>query len=206
MLDDLRYALRILRKSPVFAVTAILTLALGIGANTAIFSVVNGVLLRPLPYREPDRIVTILHDGWGPVSAPDFLDWQAQSHSFEQLSAAEAWGGTLTDGDHPESVPGLRLGTGMFELLGVPASLGRTFRPDDYEPGHEHVLVLSDRLWRRRFGASQSVVGQTVRLDSQAYTVIGVMPPEFQFAPFWSTKSEMWGPLALADRVSTRDS
>jgi len=204
--QDFRYAGRMFGRNLAFTAVAVLTLALGIGANTAIFSVVEGVLLRPLPYRDPNRIVTILRDGWGPVSAPDFVDWREQTQSFAIMAAAEAWGGTLTGGDRPEAIPGLRLGVGLFDLLGVPPALGRTFQSDDFEAGNDHVLVLSDRLWRRRFGEAQSVIGQTVTLDSQPYTVIGVMPPEFQFAPFWSTKSEMWAPLSLADRMNNRDS
>src|SRR5262247_1313675 len=110
MYNDFRFAIRQLGKNPGFTAAAVLTLALGIGANTAIFSVVNGVLLKPLAYREPERIVTILHNGWDPVAPADFLDWQRQSHSFERMAAAEAWGGTLTGGDQPEAIAGIRMG------------------------------------------------------------------------------------------------
>src|SRR5213595_490468 len=108
MLNDLRYALRQLLKNPGFTVVAVLTLALGIGANTAIFSVVNAVLLRPLAYKEPGRIVTLSHGGWSPVAPADFLDWRAQSQSFEIMAATEAWGGTLNGGERPEAIPGIR--------------------------------------------------------------------------------------------------
>jgi len=202
--QDLRYGLRMLAKNPGFTVVAVLTLALGIGANSAIFSVVNGILLKPLPYREPERIVTILHDGTGPVAPADFLDWRAQNQSFERMSAAEAWGGTLTGGDRPETIGGIRFGEGLFELLGVQPFLGRTLLPDDYQPGHERVLVLSYPLWQRHFGGNAKVVGETVTLDTQTYEIIGVMPAGFQFAPFWATKSEMCAPLSLVDRTNGR--
>ena len=140
MLNDLRYAMRMLRKSPGFTTIAVLTLALGIGANAAIFSVINGVLLKPLSYREPERIVTVLHDGRYPVAPADFLDWRAQNQSFERMAAAEAWGGTLTGGERPEAIAGIRMGDGLFELLGVQPILGRTFQADDFQPGHERVL------------------------------------------------------------------
>ena len=203
--QDLRYAARMLWKNPGFAIVAVLTLALGIGANTAIFSIVNGVLLRPLAYREPDRIVTLLHGtGGGPVSGADFIDWRAQSHSFERMAAAEAWGGTLTGGDRPEALQGIRMGEGMMDLLGVPAALGRTFQVDDYIPGHEHVVILSYRLWQRRFGGRHDIIGQPITLSDESYTVIAVMPPDFQFAPFWATKSEICAPLVLGDRANNR--
>jgi predicted permease len=203
-MNDLKLAFRQLTKNPGFTAVAVITLALGIGANTAIFSVVNGVLFRPLAYKEPDRIVTILHDGRNPVAPADFLDWREQSLSFERMAAAEAWGGTLTGGERPEAIAGIRMGEGLMELLGVAPLLGRTFQADDYLPGNEHVLVLSHRLWQRRFGGSREVVGKTVTLDGKAYIVIGVMPSEFQFAPFWMTKSELWAPLPLADRANNR--
>lgn len=204
-LQDARYGVRMLVKNPGFTAVGVLTLALGVGANTAIFSVVNGVLLKPLPYHDPGRIVTVLHDGWGPVAPADFLDWRSQNRSFERMAAAEAWGGTLTGGDRPEAIPGIRLGEGLLELLGVPPLFGRMFQADDYQPGHDRVLILSYALWIRHFGASPSVIGQTVTLDSQPYTVIGIMPRDFRFAPFWVTKSEMWAPLSLTERANRRD-
>src|SRR5579859_6139797 len=118
-MNNLKFAVRQLLKNPGFTVVAVLTLGLGIGANTAIFSVVNGVLLRPLAYKEPDRIVTILQEGRNPVSPADFLDWREQSRSFERMACAEAWGGTLTGGDRPEAIAGIRMGEGLMELFGV---------------------------------------------------------------------------------------
>jgi putative ABC transport system permease protein len=205
LLQDIRYGARMLRKNPGFTTVAVLTLALGIGANTAIFSVVNGVLLKPLAYQEPERLVTILLEGHNPVSAADFLDWRAQSQSFIGMAAAEFWDGTLTGGDRPESVPALRIGEGMFQLLGVPPLIGRTFQSDDFQPGKDHVLVLSHRLWQRRFGGNPNVVGQSLALNGETYLVAGVMPPQFQFAPFWATKAEFWAPLDLAARATQRD-
>src|SRR5262245_3403825 len=203
-MQDLKFAFRQLLKNPGFTAVAVLTLALGIGANTAIFSIINGVLLRPLPYREPDRIVAVLHFGWNPVSPADFLDWRQQQTVFERIAAAEYWGGTLTGRGTPEAVPGLSMGDGLFELLGVEPMLGRTFAADEFQPGKNQVLVLSHRLWQRRFGGETNVIGRTVTLDGKPYVIIGVMPPSFQFAPFWATHAEMWAPLSLADRVNAR--
>src|SRR5712692_9571276 len=129
--QDLRFALRAMRKSPVFSAIAISTLALGIGANTAIFSIVRNVLLRPLAYHEPDRLVTILHRGTNPASAADFLDWQQQSRSFSQMAGAGGWFATLTGRDRPEQIVGLQVSDGMFSMLGVPPLYGRTPSPEE---------------------------------------------------------------------------
>lgn len=204
LFQDVRFGARMFLKNPGFTLIAIITLALGIGANTAIFSVVNGVLLRPLAYREPERIVTLLQQGRGPVSPANYLDFRANSRSFEQMSVAEAWRGTLTNNDRPEVVAGLRMGDGMFDLLGIPTLLGRTFQADDFQPGRDHVLVLSHKLWQRAFGGDAKIVGQQIALNGESYTVVGVMPPEFQFPPFWSTRAEMWAPLDLRARANSR--
>jgi putative ABC transport system permease protein len=193
-----------LLKSPGFTVIAVVTLALGIGANTAIFSVVNGVLLRPLAYHEPEQIMTLLNRGEGPVSSANFLDFRANAQSFAQMAAAEAWGGTLASDDRPESLSGLRMGEGLFPLLGVPPLLGRTLETEDYEPGKDHVLVVSYKLWQRAFGGDRQIVGRPVILSGESYTVVGVMPPQFQFPPFWSTRAEMWAPLDLRPRATQR--
>ncbi|MDQ3651383.1 MAG: ABC transporter permease, partial [Acidobacteriota bacterium] len=193
--QDIRYGVRMLAKRPGFTLVAIITLALGIGVNTAIFSVVNGVLLRPLPYKDSDRIVTILHGEGQPVSPANFLDLQAQNKSFERMAAAESWGGTLTGDDRPEALAGLRMGDGLFSLLGVQPLLGRTFAPEDYQPGKERVVVLKHGLWQRRFGGDQNILGRQITLDGESYMVIGVMPRDFGFPPFWSTRAEMWAPL-----------
>ena len=190
---DLRYGARMMMKKPGFAAIAVITLAMGIGATTAIFSVVNGVLLRPLEYRDPRQIVTLLNNGRGPVSPANFLDFRVQSRSFEQMAAAEAWGGTLAGNDKPEEIGGLRMGEGLFELLGVEPLLGRTLLPDDFKPGNDHVLVLSQKLWQRVFGGEKGVIGRSIQLDGEPYTVIGVAPPHFGQA----SKVETWTPMGF---------
>ncbi|MGH9850656.1 MAG: ABC transporter permease [Blastocatellia bacterium] len=202
--QDLRYGARMLFKNPGFTLIAVLTLALGIGANTAIFSVVNGVLLRPLAYHEPEKIVTLLHNGRQPVSPANFLDFQANSQSFAQMAAAEAWGGTLTVADRAEAVSGLRMGAGLFELLGEQPLVGRALQAEDYQPGKDRVLVLSHKLWQRAFGGDPKIIGQQVMLSGESYTVVGVMPAQFQFPPFWATRAEMWRPLELSARATNR--
>jgi putative ABC transport system permease protein len=202
--QDLRYGARMLFKNPGFTLIAVLTLGLGVGANTAIFSVVNGVLLRPLPYHEPEHIVTLLNDGRFPVSPANFLDFRANSRSFAQMAAAEAWGGALTGADRPEAISGLRMGEGLFGLLGEQPLLGRTLQAEDYQPGKGHVLVLSHKLWQRAFGGDPNIIGRNITLSGESYAVIGVMPARFQFPPFWSTRAEMWAPLDLRSRVTDR--
>lgn len=202
--QDVRYGARMLMKNPGFTLIAVITLGLGIGATTAIFSVVNGVLLRPLEYRDPQQIVTLLNNGRSPVSPANFLDFRANSQSFEQMAAAEAWGGALVTTEKPEEISGLRMGDGLFALLGVQPLLGRTLQPEDFEPGGDHVLVLSHKLWQRAFGGDAAVVGRALTLSGESYTVVGVMPPRFQFPPFWSTRAEMWAPLDLRKRAASR--
>jgi putative ABC transport system permease protein len=202
--QDLRYGARTLLKNPGFTLIAVLTLGLGIGANTAIFSVVNGVLLRPLPYHEPERIVTLLNYGRGPVSPANFLDFRSDSQSFAQMAAAEAWGGSLAGADRAEAISGLRMGEGLFAMLGERPLLGRTLQSEDYQPGKDHVVALSHKLWQRAFGGDPNIVGRNITLSGESYTVVGVMPPQFQFPPFWSTRAEMWAPLDLRSRATAR--
>jgi len=202
--QDLRYGSRVLLKNPGFTAVAILALALGIGANSAIFSVVNAVLLRPLPYHDPDRIMTALHSGWFPVAPANFLDWRAQNHVFERIAAAQAWGASLTGRDKPEQLKALQVTPDLFPVLGVDPVLGRTFLPEEDRPGAGRVVVLSHQLWQRRFGGDPKIVGQTLVLNGVGHTVVGVMPPGFQFAPFWVTNAELWVPLDLTLRVNDR--
>ena len=204
MRNDIRYAIRSLTKSPTFTLLAVLALALGIGANTAIFSVVNGVLLRSLPYANPGRLVTILHFGNDPVSPDDYLDWRRQSGSFAQMGAAQVWGGTLTGLDHAEAVPGLEVSANMFDLLGIPALRGRTFVDGEDQRARSRIVVLSYGLWQRRFGGDPAAVGRAIAINGEAYTVVGVMPPSFQFAPYWATNAELWVPLVLDKRLNDR--
>ncbi|HYH44041.1 MAG TPA: ABC transporter permease, partial [Thermoanaerobaculia bacterium] len=199
--QDFIYALRFLRKHRGFAILIVLCLALGIGANSAIFSVVDAVLLRPLPYLAADRltILTDLHKGPGTepvestVSAFNFLEWRQQSRSFEHLEAMLAKPFTLTSGGRPEQVPGAAVTAGFFGLLGVEAEHGRTFLPEEDRPGGALSVVLSHGLWQRRFGGDPQILGRALRIAGQSYTVVGVLEPGFHFLE----EAELWVPLAL---------
>src|SRR5207253_222727 len=188
LVHDIRFALRQLLQNRTVTLVAMCALALGIGANTAIFSVVNAVLLKPLPYRDPGRIVTLLMPPSAPLSSGDFNDLKEQARSFEAVAAAEGWGGNLGGVEKPEKTIGLRLSEGMFQLLGVAAARGRVFLPEDFRPGKDNVLVIGYGLWQRRFGGASDVIGKSVLVDGAPYSVIGVMPREFQFTPFWITQ------------------
>jgi predicted permease len=204
LLQDVRYALRQLRKSPGFMVVAVVTLALGIGANTAIFGVVNAVLLRPLPYKDDSRLVVILHKGHNPVAPANFIDWRSQSHVFEQIGAAEYWTPNLTGTDNPEKLWALHVSPDIFPMLGVQPLLGRVFFAEESEAGKEHEVLLSYQLWQSHFAGNPTIVGRSVTLNGENYAIVGVMPPEFKFAPFWATKTQLWAPLALGARVTER--
>jgi len=201
---DVAYASRSLRNAPAISVAAALALALGIGATTAILSVVNAVLLRPLPYADADRLVVVLHDGRNPVAPANFVDWRAQNRSFADVAAAEYWTPDLTGDDNPEQINGLRVSPGMIRMLGVAPILGRSFTYDEGRAGHDHVVVISYGLWQRRFSGDRSVIGKSLALDGQQYTIVAVMPASFQFAPFWATKAELWAPLSLDGRLAGR--
>jgi predicted permease len=202
--EDLRYGLRTLYKSPGFAAVAIITLAVGIGANTAIFSAVNAVLLQPLPYRDPGRLVVILHDGTNPVAPANFIDWRDQSSVFEGIGAAEYWTPNLTGDDRPEKLWALHVSAEILPLLGVQPALGRVFLSEEDNAGRDHEIILSYSLWKRRFSGDTGIVGRPVVLDGETYSVVGVMPRGFKFAPFWATKAELWAPLALGERAASR--
>jgi putative ABC transport system permease protein len=203
-LKDIRYGMRNLLRTPGFTAVSVLTLALGIGANTAIFSVVNAVLLRPLAYKDADRLVTLLHDGIYPVAVANYMDWRNQSQSFEAMAAAEYWSPDLTGNDAPEHVLGLRLTQNMLPMLGVQPLLGRAFAKGEDQPGADHEVVLSYGLWQRRFAGNSAILGQQITLNGQGYTVVGVMPPPFKFAPFWAPRAELWVPYGFADRIHQR--
>jgi putative ABC transport system permease protein len=199
LLQDLRYATRALRKSPGFTLIAALTLALGVGANTAIFSVVNAVMLRPLPFAEPDRLVRIWETNLErnrptfAVSHPNFLDWRAQAGSFETMAAINNAGFTWSVNGQAEIVLGLQVTATFLPTLKVTPALGRNFLEEEDRPGgNTRVVLVSDGLWRRAFGADPSVVGRTVTLNSQPYTIIGVLPPSFR----WGGNFDMLAPLA----------
>jgi len=186
--NDVRYAVRALRREPAFAVLAVLTVALGIGANTAIFSIVNGVLLRPLPYAEPDRLVALrevlpsMAQTYPtlPASARHFVEWRQRTRSFERMSAVDQGTVTLSSGGEPERLDVLRVSADLFRTLGVRAAFGRLFVEGEDQQGREGVAVLSDSLWRRRFGADPRAVGRTILLDSRPVVVVGIMPAEFR--------------------------
>jgi predicted permease len=215
--QDLLYALRSLRSAPGFAVVALLTLALGIGANTAIFSVVRGVLLSPMPFPDGDRVVRVWHvnrtenDLRSQVSEPDFLEWKAETKRFQSLAAY--WyspGGSsadLTGNGTPERIQGAYITPGFFETLGASAAIGQTIRADQAVAGNDRFIVLSDGLWRRRFGADRSIVGRSLTIGSDPYTVLGVMPPSFTFPAdrldFWIPLSTM-GPDAIGRQRGSR--
>ena len=202
---DLRYAARAMARTPGFTAVAIIALALGIGANAALFSVVNAVLLRPLAYRDPGRLVTLLHNGRGPVAPANYADWREQSRSFEALAAAEYWSPNLTRDDPPEHIRALRLTQNLLPMLGIEPLFGRLFLPGEDRTGSEHEVILSYRLWQRRFAGDRNVLGRSLILNGEPYAVVGVMPREFQFAPFWATRAELWAPLALGDRIHDRN-
>jgi putative ABC transport system permease protein len=204
VLRDLRYALRQIRNTPVASAIAILTVAIGVGANAAIFTIIHAVLLTPLPYQHAGRLVQISESwpsrpGPRPVSRLNYIDWTAQSDVFESI-AAVSWGSaTIGGADHPISVDGALVSPSYFDVFGLQAALGRTFAPGDDQPGRDHVVVLSHRLWASTFGGDRRIIGSPVRLDGELYTVIGVMPAGANLH-FYDTP--IWRPLVLP--LSTR--
>jgi predicted permease len=206
LFQDLRYALRNLAKAPTFTAIALVTLALGIGANTAIFSVVNAVLLRALPYADPDRLVVVGQNGFTSAPPANFFDWKRDNHVFENIGAGEAWSPNLTSIDKPEQVIGLRVTSDIFPVLGVKPILGRTFVPQEERTGNDREVVLSYGFWQHRFSGNRDAMGQTVSLNGANYTIVGVMPKGFRFAPFWVTKAEIWAPLPLDPTDRLRNS
>ena len=203
----MRYAIRTLRRSPGFTIIALLTLALGIGANTAIFSFVNGVLLKPLPYRDPHGIVMVWEKPPGGdrngISTLNFLDWKNQNTVFEHMAAINFGGNvTLTGAGQPEELQGVRVSASYFDIFGVQAVFGRTFAPDEDQLGKSQVVILSHRLWENRFGADPSIVGRTLTLSGKPCTVVGVMPAH---SPFDRSYAQLWIPLSFEPRDMTRD-
>ncbi|MCI0432043.1 MAG: ABC transporter permease [Gemmatimonadetes bacterium] len=200
--QDFRYAFRRIARNPGFAGLVIVTLALGIGANTAIFSVINAVLLRPLPYQDPGDLVTIQHrypslDLDASVSAGGFRDYRDRTRSFSGVAVQSAWAANLTGYGEPLRILASRVSADYFNTLGRQAALGRTFRAEEDVPGRHFVVVLSDGLWRRQFGADPSVLGRSISLNAEPYEIIGVMPPDFR--SFFNRAAELWVPLALTE-------
>ena len=194
-----RYAFRTLRRQPTFTFVAILTLALGIGANTAIFSVIKTVVLNPLPYESPEKIAILWEvnpDGnQGPVSVPTFEDWKREAKSFESLAAYRHVDYSYKGTGDPQNVPAVKATPDLFNVLKSQATLGRTFTADEAVVGNDRVVVLSHGFWSRALAGDASVIGRSIQLDSVPYTVVGVMPPAFEFPT--STNVEAWTPLAF---------
>lgn len=197
MIQDIRYAVRKLSRTPAFTAIAAFTLALAIGATTAIFSVVDGVLLKPLPFRDPERVVRVtnLRDGNRMVtSAPDFIDFRKETKSFSSMSPVDNQAMNLTGGAEAERIQAARVGATFWSLIGVQPSLGRGFAPNEDAPSAVRTVVLSDGLWKRRFAADGRIVGKTIALDGNTYTVIGVAPPRFNFPD----RPDLWVPLVFS--------
>src|SRR5687768_13193266 len=197
LLKDIRYGVRGLLRRPGFTAIVVVTLALGIGANTAIFSVVNALLLKPLPYQNPDQLVWI-----GEVSAQrkedmvpgaHFLEWSEQSQTLERIAVYSNGNLTLTGAGEAERLDSGRISTGFFPMLGVQPLLGRNFLTEEDRPGGNRVAIISHSLWQRRFNNDRNTIGRSISLDDNSYTVVGVLPPDFRFFQ----PVEVWVPLAL---------
>src|ERR1700691_4714361 len=204
-LQDVRYGVRNLFRNPGFAIVAMLTLSLGIGANTTIFSVINNTLLKPLPFPGADRMVLVWEtfgkgpDNWNIVSAPNFWNFERQRHSFERMAIFDSAGlgynlSAAGNRQEAEQVSGLRVSAGFFSVLGAKPLFGRTFFPEEETLGKDHEVVLSYGLWKTRYGGDLSLVGRTIRVDGADFTVVGVMPREFQWQ-FWSRPRQLWVPV-----------
>ncbi|HTI99991.1 MAG TPA: ABC transporter permease, partial [Dongiaceae bacterium] len=200
LLQDVRFGLRMLRKNPGFTSIAVLTLALGIGANTTLFSLVNGVLLKPLPYPGSGRLVALFNNereqgqDYVGLTAPAFVDWRAQSASFEDVAAYQPGGFDLTGNGEPARVFGVRASASFFPLLGVQPMLGRNFTSQEDVEGKKQVVILGNRLWRERFNGSRDILGKGITLDGNVYSIIGVLPREFHFGP---ADADLWVPMGF---------
>ena len=203
LLHDLRYAARLQRKNPGFTIVAVIALALGIGANTAIFSVVNTVLLRPLPYKDPERLVMVWEDasrhGYprDTPAAGNYVDWRDQNQVFEGMAAIADTSFNLTGSGEPERLEGRRVSVNLFPLLGVEPQIGRVFTAAEDQPGAQRVVLLSYGLWQRRFGGDPNIAGQSLTLNGESYVVVGVMPARFQFP---SSDDQAWVPIAFTQQ------
>lgn len=204
LLQDLRYGLRQLRRSPGFTAVAVLTLALGIGANTLIFSVVNAAILHPLPFHDANRLVTLWvsssnfgYAGLGSLTDPDYMEWRKQNRVFSEIAAFRGQPSNLTGAGEPVRLTGAAVSPSLFGVLEVTPALGRAFSPQEDQPGHNRVALLSDQLWRSRFGSDPSTVGKPIKLDGEFFTVIGVMPADFGFP----NQADVWVPLTLVSNA-----
>jgi predicted permease len=205
LLQDLRYAGRMIRKAPGFTAVAVLSLSVGIGAAVVIFSVVNGTLLRPLPYAEPDRLASILVDG--AISGPMYLKFREEARSLEKAALFVNWSANLSGTGEPVRIPGARVSAGLFDLLGVSPRMGRTFTTQEDQKGTDRVIIISDKIWRSQFASDPAVIGRFATVDGAMRQIIGVMPAGFQFPdgpelPAWAgayPPAEIWRPMALED-------
>jgi predicted permease len=206
VVQDLRFALRQLRRRPGFAVTAILILALGMGVSVAIFGFVDAALLQPLPYAQPNRLVAVTESAamvpWADISYEDYKDWKRMNKSFSSLDVYTGTGYLLRTGSGVEPVQASRVSDGLFTTLGVKPMLGRSFLPGEDQPGRAKIVMLSYGTWLKRFGGRRDVVGQTVDLTGEAYTIVGVLPQSFSFAP--EGRAEFWVPLLTPNGCETR--
>src|ERR1051326_9100066 len=205
--QDLRYGARSLRKNPGFTLVSVLTLAIGVGANTAIFSVVNAVLLRTLPYPDPDRLVMVFETEpqlpTAPVAVPDYRDWKEQNDVFEAMAAGREGSASLAGSGEPQRVSALPVTAGFFEMLGAAPAAGRFFRRDEEQPG-SNIAVLTHELWQSRFGSDPSVVGKKIILDGQSVEVVGIAPRGFLFPSVWGLKPGLFVPFAPKKDENTR--
>ena len=202
LFEDIRYGVRIMAKNPGFAAVAVLTLALGIGANTAIFSLVNAIMLRPLPYPNPEQLVGLgqwrNQQGEGyiqtGVSAPNVADI-AQNGIFQQVAYYRWAGLNITEGDRPESVDSIKASPELLPMFGVQPLLGRFLLPEEMESGRDAVAVIGYRLWQKRYGADPAILGRPIELDQKRYTIVGVLPASFRFT--WDQEMDVFVPLVL---------
>jgi putative ABC transport system permease protein len=205
LLRDLRFGLRMLVRNPGFTAVAIITMALGLGANTALFSVVNGVMLQALPFKEPDRLMFVLETNnkfpapGVSASSLNYRDWKEQNHSFENLAARQAFAGNLTSSERPEKIQGEKVTWDYFQTLGVTTIAGRTFTQEEDKPGAPTVLLLSKGLWQRRFGGDPGIVGKAIPFNGQNATVVGIMPNDYR------PNIEFWAPLAIVYQNADRN-
>jgi putative ABC transport system permease protein len=212
LLQDLRYGIRMLQKKPAFTAVAVIALALGIGANSAIFSIVNAVMLRPLPYKEPERLVSVWErnpkEGYeqNAPAIPNFVDWRNQQQVFDQIALySSGVRFNLTESDQPERVEGAKVSPNLFQLLGVEPVSGRTFLPEEEQPGKEQVVILGHNIWQRLYAGDPAIIGKTIKVDGKPHTVIGLMPPGFHFPGgtgviqniYSNPPAELWVPFAI---------
>jgi putative ABC transport system permease protein len=210
LISDIKYGWRLIVKNPFFSLTVVVVLALGIGANTAIFSVINAVLLQPLPYRDSEQLVMLwqrfpgigLPKDQNFTSPPEFIDVRRHSSAFSDVAAMQSTGVNIRVGDTPEMIPGQRVSANFFKLLGTEAQLGRMFLPEEEQLGRDTVLVLSHGLWQNRFGSDPGIVGRAINANGRPYTVVGVAPPGFRDP--WVPNASMWTPLAFTEQQLTQ--